>query len=596
MSATAIAAPPAPAPPAPAARWSVDARSLPTRDLLLVSWLALISLAHLTFFRYPLYTSRFLLVLVIVPYGAVRLAGLARRRDRTALAWCGLLGALLLSALLSVNPRNSLLGIGGSTQSVTFFVALGCVWAAGRDAGPAARRLAEPVLVVTLGVHLAVGIVQVALDIDAGPLATFPGRAAGLATNAVYFGALMTIGVVAAGRRLVRARSGAWLVVLAASVFGVSLSGSRAALAASLLVLGALAWARRPVRVWPVVGGVVAGIALAQAFSWVVGARTSLERAAADGADRRVDTWRFGVEAFLERPGLGWGPDLFRAAVQGRLTDGFVRRSQELGEETWSDPHNLVVGLAVGAGALGLAAFAVLVWQLARRSTGPLALVALAIALTWLLQPMVVVTAPIVAMLLGMAHPPERRPALETGAADPASIGAAADLRHQATDSACEQTALHRTWQLALVAVGVALAGTLAVLDLRIAAADDVAEAGAAWEVYWHDPRVADEFADRYMVAALDRDPAYAAASLEWAQRAVDWEPEVARWWARLGSRQLLLGDPDGATASVERALELQPNEPQAWLVQRSLAELHGDADLEQRAIERVCALVPDRC
>lgn len=552
--------------------WRAEAHALATADVLLLGWMAAMSIAHLTFFVYSSWSSRFIVLLLLVPYGAVRLVGLAAGRDRSALAWCAFGAALVVAALASPAPRIGLIGVGGSSQSAVFFVVLACVWAAGRFASEQARSLAQPVLLACLGLHLLVGVLQVGYGIDSGPLATFSGRGSGLAANPVYFGALMTFGVVVSAWRLFSARSMAWMLVLALSSFGVSLSGSRVAFASCVVVLVALGIMRRPVA-WPrVVLGVIVGVASSEVFSRIVGARTSLERVATGGDDGRLSVWSFGVRAFLDRPLLGWGPDRFRIAIQDHVSDSFVIQNDAIGRVGWTDPHNLVLGIAVGSGVLGLSALVVLAAVLARTTSGPLAAAAAAVVVTWLLQPLFIITAPIVALLLGMAsndHVPD--------------IGERGRV-------------LRRDVQLALVAIGVAIAGTVAVIDVRIATANNVGDAGEAWKWYWRDPVVADDIADKYAVAAFELDGGYATDAIAWSERAVDYQPNRAVWWARLGSRHLLFGDVDQASAAASRALELQPNEPQAWVVMRSVARESGDQELEQRADERVCTLVPDRC
>lgn len=552
--------------------WRAHARALTPADFLLLSWTAAMCIGHLTFFAYSSWTARVVVMLVLLPYGAVQFVRLVARRERGALAWSGFLAVLIVSALMSAAPRVALIGVGGSSQSAAFFMGLACVWAAGRFASRQARRFVEPVLIGCLGLHLLVGVVQVGFGISSGPLATFPGRASGLAENPVYFGALMALGAVLCAWHLYLDRSWSWTVALVLAVAGVSLSGSRVAFVSCLVVMFGVALARRPVLWRQVVAGAAAGSVAAYLYSRVVGARTSLERVATSGDDGRWDVWGFGVQAFLDRPFLGWGPDRFRTAIQGHVSDAFVIQNDAVGKVGWTDPHSLPLGIAVGSGILGLVALGILVVVLARTTGGPLAAAAGAIVLTWLLQPLFIVTAPIAALLLGMAVKQD---------------ASAAELREQG---------VRRDVGLGLVALGVLLAGTVAVADLRVVAADSLSETAAAWRWYWRDPVVADDLADSFTLASFQVDPGFAEDAIEWSERAVDYQPNRAVWWARLASRHLILGDDDAARAAAERAVELQANEPQAWVVLKSVAREMGDADLEQQADERVCTLLPTRC
>lgn len=540
--------------------------SLPPRDLLLLGWIVLMSVGQITVFTYPYWTSRALLLLLVLPLGLWYWFCLVWARDPAARALLLVVGALAVSAAVSMAPRNSLIGFGGSSQSVVFFVALGCVWAVGRYATPTVRDLAGPVLLATLVIHLAFGLCQILLQIDTGPLATFDGRAAGLASNAVYFGALMTIGVVLVGRYVLRESRRSWVVVLVIMSFGLSLSGSRVALAAALLVLVGSAIGKEPRRAAVVFGSLIGGLVLAELFSWAVYVENSFDRTVRIGADGRTEVWKYGWQAFLERPVLGWGPDLFRTAIEARLSDEFVRTYDVPGVQPWSDPHNVVVGLATGSGLMGIAAFAFFLFVVIRRTRGDLAACGLAISLTWLFQPLVIVTAPIAALLLGLSA-----------------------TRIEGDGSPRDRSRIAH----GLLATGLIAASVVAFIDLRIQAADSVTEEAESWNWYWRDPRVANRISDRFAAATLSGDADYAAQALEWAGRATRYQPERAIWWAELAHLQLVFGDRDGAEDSARAALERQPNEPQAWLVLRAVATTDDEA---ATAAQRVCELVPEQC
>lgn len=554
---------------APLASLTKRLDGLPAWDLLLLGWILLMSLGHLTVFTYPYWTSRVLLLLLLIPVGAWSLGRLWWTGDAASRVFVVFIGALGVAALISEAPRNSLIGTGGSSQSVAFFGALGCVWAVGRFGSPAVRELAGPVLLFSLVVHLAFGLCQILLQIDSGPLATFDGRAAGLAANAVYFGALMTIGVVFAGRHVLRGHGGYWGAVLVTMSFGLSLSGSRGALIAAVVVLAGSAAKKPPIRVAVVFGSVIGGLVLAEVFSRAVYVENSLNRTVSKGADGRTEVWRYAWQAFLERPILGWGPDLFRTAIESRVSDEFVRAYDVPGVQSWSDPHNVIVGLTTGSGLIGIAAFAAFVYAAARRARGDLAACSLAMALTWLFQPLVIMTAPIAVLLLGLSAP-----RVESG-------GSPRD----------RSTITH-----VLVAVGLVAAGAVAFLDLRIQAADSLTDEAESWEWYWRDPRVASRISEEFVAATIDGEGDFSPQALEWSERAVEHQPERAIWWARLAQWRFVFGDGAGAEIAAREALQRQPNEHQAWLVLRQLALQSGDDAALERADERVCALVPSQC
>ena len=90
-----------------------------------------------------------------------------------------------------------------------------------------------------------------------------------------------------------------------------------------------------------------------ESIAWVAG--THFRRPSMQG---RLGVWRAGLEAFAERPVLGWGPENFLAAY-GRHATGYAAAT-----EAHDRAHNQAVEAAVTTGAAGLAAWAAL-WGLA---------------------------------------------------------------------------------------------------------------------------------------------------------------------------------------------------------------------------------------
>lgn len=142
------------------------------------------------------------------------------------------------------------------------------------------------------------------------------------------------------------------------------LGGARASSATLILLLVFLAGrsliarfapaqhARRLFFAWSaaVLVGIVAGITLLfTPGSFVQDAYIKSSTAA------RLITWESGMEAFRERPLLGWGPENFNHALE-RHFDNRLFLNENLGEIWFERAHNLFVDTLVTTGALGMAA------------------------------------------------------------------------------------------------------------------------------------------------------------------------------------------------------------------------------------------------
>lgn len=118
------------------------------------------------------------------------------------------------------------------------------------------------------------------------------------------------------------------------------------ALGLQLLLWGGQAWRRgwRPGRraVAAAVALLLAGLALAPPSTW---SRPTL----------RLPLWRASWGLWLQRPWLGWGPGTFALAFQDHAAPALVARLNQ-GRQFAEDPHQLLLAVACGAGALGLAA------------------------------------------------------------------------------------------------------------------------------------------------------------------------------------------------------------------------------------------------
>jgi len=74
----------------------------------------------------------------------------------------------------------------------------------------------------------------------------------------------------------------------------------------------------------------------------------------------RVIVWDAGMEAFAERPLLGWGPENFDRALAEHF-DPQLFLEENLGEIWFDRAHNVFIDTFVGSGAIGVTSFALLI-------------------------------------------------------------------------------------------------------------------------------------------------------------------------------------------------------------------------------------------
>jgi O-antigen ligase len=512
-------------------------------------------------------------LLLVAPLGLILTVRAALQRDRAAIAAAALIAWIVVAGLFSGAPVAALKGTIGRELSGLIVVATIGMWALGRQVSERARDLMPVVMIAGLAANGLVAVLQVVVGVKTGHLALQGGRPTGLTPNPVFVGGLMAGGAaVAASVR--RGPIAAWLVATAFFGLVVNLSGSRAGTVAGLVATIAVVarqrdpLARRRRSSFP--AAFAGGLLLA---TLIPRAATSTGRVAADsGGDGRNAAWRYGWDAFVERPVFGWGFGRFRAAVQGRFDAAFVRdyASDDV-RQAWFDAHNIVVTIVVASGVIGLIIALWFVVETARSASGPLLLFAATLALTWTLQPAGLATLPITMLVLGAARLPGDRPELPGRPPfDRAVLGSA-------------------------VAVGCLLAGWLVVGDLALHRAVDSGSPSrveAAANMLRGDAVVADVVAQSWFVIE-QFDPLVRPEVLSWARRAADLEPDRPYLWSRLAAYQLTFGDPVAARASLDRALELEPWHLQSWDIMRFLAVQEGDQQLVTLATDRLCQVAP---
>jgi O-antigen ligase/Flp pilus assembly protein TadD len=184
--------------------------------------------------------------------------------------------------------------------------------------------------------------------------------------NAAFFGAFLAVAIVAAFGLMLDAgrRWWWWAPIVVIDLVALVLTDSRGAwlgVVAGLLFVG---WRSARVGAWRpvVVAGaalttvvlilsvVVPGVALRAASIVHVGDGTAGARLVLDGV---------GVRAVAQRPLLGWGPDMSRAALHAHIPSDFEVKYLDARIE--DRVHNVFLDIAVWGGLVGLACF---VWFL----------------------------------------------------------------------------------------------------------------------------------------------------------------------------------------------------------------------------------------
>ena len=340
--------------------------------------------------------ARSAIAIVFVLWAALALACPHwRPRPGAILAVLGAtLAAGLVSAWLGVSPVRSLWStytrMDGLVNAAHWFALVVVLAAVVRTTGEWVRLL---------NLHLAVGLGVAALAVarlhapDIGVFAwgvepRYP-RISGPTGNPLYLGAylqgvaLLAAGLLARSWAAAGGRSGCpapalrlmrlfWAVTVAAALLGISATGSLGALcglgAGAFTGAALTAWlggSRRERRLGRLalcgLGAAVLALALAIAIRAVspagpvfgnvlVERATSAERIGAP-LEKRLRSWRAGLQAVAERPLFGWGPENYFAAAGRYISkpDGRARVDDRA--------HNAALEAAAGGGLAGLAAY-----------------------------------------------------------------------------------------------------------------------------------------------------------------------------------------------------------------------------------------------
>jgi hypothetical protein len=530
----------------------------------------LLLVAYAPALMFDSWTPRMAILLAVMPIGLALLVILCCRRDVPAMVLAAALGWTLLCSVLSPSGRLAVTGTVGRDLSALTIVGSSAFWALGRMVSDRGVHVLERIVLWGAGAGALLGMLQVVLTVDSGPLALSSGRPAGLLTNPVYFGAVcaagLAIGIALWSESSWRSITGPLFVCGIAT----SLSGSRVALASSVVVVVALVAVRRnkTTNMAAAVGlvALVAGVVLDR----TVGAgRNAADRLTSDAGGGRTTVWRYGIDAFADRPLFGFGFGEFRPAVQGRFSASFVRdyAAEEI-TQPWFDPHNVVVTVLVAVGIVGLVMFLAWAFSWGRLVRGPLVWALVPLALSWMLQPMSLFTLPLAMTLFGAAG--------VQGAQRPAGLS--------------------RRVVTATVAFGVLAAVYLLMADISMRRATndlDGGRAATAAAMFGHDPISGDLVAQTY---GRGSSASSQADQLRWREKVASWEPDRPHWWSLLAQTQISLGLLDEAEESVANALELQPYNVRSLNTEAVLAIYREDEPRLQAALDDLCLVSPADC
>jgi hypothetical protein len=530
----------------------------------------LLLVAYAPALMFDSWTPRMAILLAVMPVGLALIVSLCRRRDVPAMALAAALGWTLLCSVLSPSGRLAVTGTVGRDLSALTIVGSSAFWALGRTVSDRGVHVLERVVLWGAGAGALLGTLQVVLTVDSGPLALSAGRPAGLLTNPVYFGAVcaagLAIGIALWSESSWRSISGPLVVCGIAT----SLSGSRVALASSVVVGVALVVVRRnkTTNIAAALGlvALAAGVLLDRAAG---AGRNAADRLTSDAGGGRTTVWRYGLDAFADRPLFGYGFGEFRPAVQSRFSAGFVRdyAAEEI-TQPWFDPHNAVITVLVAVGVVGLVMFLAWAFSWARLVRGPLVWALVPLALSWMLQPMSLFTLPLAMTLFGAAGTP--------------CTPRVADLGRRTV--------------AATVAFGVLAAAYLLTADISMRRATndlDGDRAATAAAMFGHDPISGDLVAQTYSRGSAASSQ---AGELRWRARVASWEPDRPHWWSLLAQTQISLGLLDEAEESVANALELQRYNVRSLNTEAVLAIYRDDEPRLQAALDALCLVSPSDC
>ncbi len=274
--------------------------------------------------------------------------------------------ALSVSALNSDAPWTALLGSGSRRFGICSWLLLAGAFVIGMACSSKDRRMPLlRMLLLSSAFISSYGILQrLGLDpltpVGAGPSL----RQASTLGSATYLGGYLAFVVGIGAAALVgRLFSWWWLApVVALDLVAVLLTQSRGAwvgVVAALVLVVVAAFRRSGRRLAAALAlGVVLLVAATALFVPGIGSRAqTLLRPGEGTAGARFELAGMGVDALLEKPALGWGPDMSRPALHNQIGSDFEQRYRD--DRIEDRVHNWFLDVAVWSGLIGLA---LLVW------------------------------------------------------------------------------------------------------------------------------------------------------------------------------------------------------------------------------------------
>ena len=524
------------------------------------------------------WTPRMVVLLCVLPPGLVLLGRLVARRDLPATLLAVLLGWVLLSSAVGPAPRSALLGFAGRDLSALVVVASAACWAVGRSMTRRGCDALVGVVVWASTFGAFVGVLQVVVGVERGPLALAFGRPTSFYQNPVYYGAICAMGLAAAVVDAGRRWRPVLLVPIAVLGIGVSLSGSRLALLAAIVVFAAFVAIERSIGSARAVASGAVALVVGVVVDRLAGRGTNAVNrlAGADGGGR-TQVWKYTLASVRDEPIWGWGLGNFRAAVAPRFSAEFVASfAPDETRQAWFDAHNVVIAIIVAIGPIGALLAAAWLVASARNARGTLVWVLVPLLAHWLLQPMSLFTLPVALLALGAAA---TRPEEPDEPAEP--------------EAPVERAASGRLALAAATAVGAAGALVLLIGDIGVRSAGNALDGDRAGDfavLFVHDPVVDDLVAQMYELRDDD------VGRLHWSELAARHEPLRPYWWTRLADAQIALERYDDADRSLAEARRLQPHNINTLRSELLLAVRRQDRESIERLLAEACEFEIDEC
>ncbi|MDW3215096.1 MAG: O-antigen ligase family protein [Ilumatobacteraceae bacterium] len=540
------------------------------RDLLSTptSWTAkalsfsllLLPIAYIEPVLLPSWSPRMVVALLVVPLGIYQFVTNLLRWDRPTIWLLGLMTSCTFATLIGDAPLWNLRGGFGRDSSLTFLIVLSAFWALARSLEQDGRRLAVAASLAGAGLSCVAALIQVVAAPTTGILALIGSRPGGLLDNPVSLGAIAagasSLAATAWARRSVPTLIGSSTVTLFAAC--VSLSGSRGAFVG--LVIGAIASvaiAEQRTKVM-LLGSFAFGWTIAGLLTSLTGGRDVAARASLEDGGRST-LWRYSLEAIADKPVFGHGLGQFRSATQTYFEPEFVRlyASHPI-RGGWPDAHNVFLQYAVIGGLFAVVFMSLFAWSALRRARGPMMWAALAVALTWLLQPVTLATGPMGFAWLGLAMSPV--------IAEP-------------------QRTVKRQTQL-LVLLGAVMSLGLLIVDQQLHRnVNNPAAFTNQIQGLPSDPLLASRAAD------LNRAVGNTDEAIRWARQRTQLEPFSAVAGATLAEIFLDAGRNEDAVTEIQRSLERDAYNPTALRTALGVALVTGDIELFELASKRLAEL-----